>query len=93
MRHLPVYITEADPDQSWLDVNNGWVQAAYADVDWWNHEGRFKREYTGTCGAACNAVHALCLYRWQNYDKWGISGKSQVHEDFRQALEKGYVVP
>jgi len=102
MRHLPVYITEADPDVSWHDENRGWVQAAYGDVDWFNKTGRFLPEYTDPTGkdavargVPCNPIHALCLYRWQTHegDKWHFNDKPGVHDDFRAAMAKGYCEP
>lgn len=98
MRHLPIYITEADPDMAWMDENNGWVYAAYSDINWWNDTGRFLAEYTDPTGndsvargVPLNSIQAMCLYRWKNYDKWGMEGKRGVHEDFKDAMGEGYV--
>ena len=78
-RHLPVYITETDQDDAWLNWNNGWVRKAYKEIDDWNHSGR-------------QVIHCLCLYRWPKLDKWAIDGKSGVQDDFREAQAFGYQV-
>jgi N-acetyl-anhydromuramyl-L-alanine amidase AmpD len=79
MRGLPVYITEADENDPWLDQNNAWVQRAYGEINAWNQ------------GAGNQNIRALLLYRWQPYDKWGIQGKNGVITDFRAALAQKYV--
>lgn len=81
-RHFPVYITESNPD-GWNDSNNGWVQAAYAEIDRWNQ------------GAGNQLISCLCLYRWQTEDRsqFHISPKTGVVADFRQALSHRYVLP
>ena len=78
MRALPVFITEADQDIAWLDRNNGWVQAAYAEIDRWNRQ------------PAAQQIRALLLYRWRRDDKWYIDGKNGVMDDFRAALANDY---
>ena len=78
MRHLPVYITETDQILPWADVNQGWVQGAYAEIDRWNQEPGNQQ------------IHVLALYRWPRLDKWYIEGKNGVIEDFRQAVAHGY---
>ncbi|MCP4199650.1 MAG: hypothetical protein GY762_21100 [Proteobacteria bacterium] len=80
MQHLPVYITETDQgDDPWLDRNSGWVKAAYGEIDDWNKRKQQK-------------IRSLILYRWPKVgnDRWYISGKSGVIEDFREALAFGY---
>lgn len=77
MRDLPVYITETDQIDPWADVNNGWVQQAYAEIDEWNR-------MPGT-----QKIRALVLYRWRRYDKWAIEGKQGVIADFRAAVARG----
>ena len=80
MRSLPVYITETNQgDLPWENANNGWVRAAYAEIDRWNHTGK-------------QVIHSLLLYRWPQVpgDRWGIEGKAGVIEDFRQALGPRY---
>lgn len=82
LRHLPVHITEANGNGPWPDANTGWVQAAYAEIDRNNR-------LTGT-----QKIHSLCLFRWPKFDhQWQFETKNGVHEDFRQAVAKGYRVP
>jgi hypothetical protein len=77
-RKLPVFITETDQDVPWLDANNGWVQAAYAEINWWNQQ------------PGAQQIRCLLLYRWSRADQWYIEGKNGVIEDFRAALTRGY---
>src|SRR3990172_6489924 len=82
LRHLPVYITETNQgDLPWLDANSGFVRAAYAEIDRWNQQ------------AGTQKIHCLCLYRWPNYDQWGIEHKPGVQDDFAAAVAQGYRVP
>lgn len=81
MRGLPVYITETDQNDPWADVNSGWVQEAYAEIDRWN-------KTDGT-----QKIYCLCLYRWPKDDRWSIVDKPQVHVDLRAAVAKGYKSP
>ena len=78
MRHLPVYLTETDQDDAWRNENNGWVQRAYGEIDWWNRQ------------PGNQVIRAVILYRWPNVDKWGIDGKAGVIEDFRKAISFKY---
>lgn len=78
MRNLPVFITESNQDAPWLDDNNGWVQAAYAEIDRWNRQ------------PGAQQIRCLLLYRWQPYDQWRIEGKNGVIADFRAALANDY---
>ena len=78
MRSLPVYLTETDQDDTWLDANNGWVQRVYGEIDAWN-------KTKGT-----QKIRAVLLYRWPQHDKWYIEGKSGVINDFKQALTLKY---
>lgn len=75
---IPVYITETDQNDVWLDENNGWCQTAYNEINEWNkaHNGQIK---------------CLTLYRW-NYDKWRLKDKQNVLADFQMALDKNYTV-
>ncbi len=77
LRALPVYITETDQDSPWHDWNDGWVQAAYAEIDRWNRAGG-------------QQVRCLALYRWLPYDQWSIQDKGNVQADFRDALRNDY---
>lgn len=78
MRTLPVYITEADQSEPWLDVNNGWVQQAYEEIDGWNQQPNNQQ------------IRALVLYRWPVLDRWHLAIKSGVLEDFQTAVARGY---
>lgn len=78
MRSLPVYLTETDQDDAWVDTNNGWVQRAYGEIDAWN-------KTSGT-----QKIRAVILYRWPKLDKWYIEGRSGVIEDFRQSMKHKY---
>jgi hypothetical protein len=77
---LPVYISETDQDDAWADVNSGWVQAAYAEIDRWNQ-------------SSVPTIHALCLFRSQQGDKWSFADKNGVKADFRAAVARGYTIP
>ena len=80
LRHLPVYLTETDQNVAWLDVNSGWVQEAYAEINRWNS------------GITHQKIRCLVLYRWEKHqnDIWSIQDKGQVIEDFRGALRHEY---
>jgi len=77
-RHLPVYITECNQNRPWDDRNTGWVQAAYAEMERWNRR-------PGT-----QPIRCLCVYRWDEHDRWHIRRKSGVIADMRAAIEHGY---
>ena len=78
MRALPLYITETDQDEAWLDQNTGWVKRAYAEINWWNTQGNNQQ------------IRALILYRWPRFDKWYIEGKQGVITDFRESMQNDY---
>jgi murein DD-endopeptidase MepM/ murein hydrolase activator NlpD len=78
LRSLPVYITETDQDDPWLDQNNGWVKAAYSEINRWNQ------------GANAQQIRSLILYRWPPFDKWYIEGKQGVINDFVEAMRNDY---
>ncbi len=86
-RHLPVFITETDQVDTWADVNSGWVQRAYAEINHWNQSPH------------CQQIRCLLLYRWPKVgnwpqnphdDRWWIRNKEGVKADFRAALAHGY---
>lgn len=84
MRHLPCYITETDQgDIAWTDVNRGWIQRAYDEINRWNSQ------------PGNQVIRALILYRWPQVpgDRWGIDGKMNVIADFKAALPKRYTWP
>lgn len=78
MRHLPVYITETDQNDPWVDADTGWVRASYREIDEWNRR-------PGT-----QKIRALALYRWPRFDRWYIEGKNGIIADFRSALANDY---
>lgn len=81
-RNLPVFITESNPD-GWEDKNNGWIQAAYAEIDSWNKDQDHQ------------PIRCLAFYRWPNEDRdqFHIRSKGGVVDDFKQALLNEYVWP
>jgi hypothetical protein len=85
MRSLPVYITETDQNDPWVDANTGWVQEAYAEINRWNQ--------TAPNGHPTQKIHCLALYRWPNHDRWHIEGKQGVIDDFHAAIAQGYQSP
>jgi N-acetyl-anhydromuramyl-L-alanine amidase AmpD len=82
MRHLPAFITQMDQTLAWADRNEGWVQKAFAEVDGWNRA----QELAGSP----QRIRCAALYRWPRLDRWYIEGKSNVVEDFLQALDGDY---
>lgn len=80
MRHLPVYITEANQgDDPWRNENSGWVRNAYSEINAWNQSQTPK-------------IRALILYRWPHVgnDRWYIDGKAGVIDDLVIALRQKY---
>lgn len=78
LRHMPVYITEANQDQPWEDSNTGWIQEAYAEIHRWNLEPGNQK------------IRAMILHRWPMIDRWHIEGKPGAIRDFVQALRYPY---
>ena len=80
LRQLPVYLTETNQNEEWADVNQGWVQEAYAEINRWNSD------------ATRQKIRCMLLYRWEKHaaDKWWIQDKSEVINDFRGALQHEY---
>jgi hypothetical protein len=76
-RHLPVYLTEMNQDETWEDANKGWVKNAYQEINDWNQAGH-------------QQIRAAVLYRWPRHDKWHIDGKRGVQDDIREAVAKSY---
>lgn len=74
----PLYITEANQGDAWLDENNGWVQEMYAEVDRWNQAFTYW------------PVRCATLYRWPDHDQWGIESKPNAQAAFREAIQIGY---
>lgn len=83
LRSLPVYITESNQgDHAWHDLNTGWVQAAYAEINAHNQQPN-----------GLSTVQALILYRWNDHDQWQIGNKPGVIEDFKLAMRNEYRTP
>lgn len=90
-KDAPLYITETnhicrqpsaplcnqEQDHGWINANIGWVRAAYAEIDRWNNTPYAQQ------------IRALLLYRWRG-DAWTLRDKSQILEDFKQALDHDY---
>lgn len=75
-RGRPLYITETDPHgpQPWAGDRNGWVQAAYAEIQRWNMQ------------PLAQQIHALILYRWSRDDIYSILDKPGVQQDFHTTI-------
>ena len=91
-RDRPIYITETNhwlalehkprnQDEErrigWVNVDRGWVQAAYAEINRWNQTPHAQQ------------IHCLLLYRWTG-DAWAIKDKRGVLDDFQKALDHDY---
>ncbi len=74
MRHLPVYITEADQGQPWENSDTGWIRAAYAEIERWNQQAETQK------------IGALILYRWSYVDRWHLEDKNGLLRDLEAAL-------
>jgi len=84
MRHLPVYLTEANGDReehgepTWPFGNNDWIKNAYKEIDNWNKSGQ-------------QQIRCVILFRWMKDDLgWSIDGKPEVQQDFKEAIAKNY---
>ena len=78
-KNTPVYITETNQNEPWLNENNGWVQMAYAEINAWNQSSK-------------QPIRALLLYRWPRFDAYFIDSKNGVHADFLAAQAHQYQV-
>ena len=76
LKGLPVYITETDQDDPWSSESQGWIQAAYAEIDLWNRDPTNQR------------IRCLLLYRWLAHDQWTFATVPAVHDDLRAALAR-----
>lgn len=92
MTTKPVFITETDqniecadggspPRRTWYNVNNGWVKAAYAEINAWNQSNSQK-------------IRCLALFRWIDTPEgewnFGIQYRGNVIQDWREAMTYGY---
>jgi hypothetical protein len=75
-RNKPIYITETDPHGStpWAGGQNGWVQAAYAEIDRYNLQARAQQ------------IQCLILYRWSRDDIYSIVDRPAVQADIRATI-------
>jgi len=80
-RHLPVHITETDQVVPWKDANEGWVQAAYDEIDDWNN---------GVGSSTRQKIISLSLYCSHKRDQWYFLDKNGVMDDFRNAVGRSY---
>jgi hypothetical protein len=91
-RDRPIYITETNhwlalehPPRNaeeqgkagWVNVDRGWVRAAYEEIHRWNSTAHTQQ------------IQCLLLYRWTG-DAWAIEHLGEVHKDFKQALGHDY---
>jgi hypothetical protein len=84
MRHLPVYLTEANGDReehgepTWPFGNNGWIKNAYKEINNWNKSGQ-------------QQIRCVILFRWiKDPLGWSIDGKPEVQQDFKEAIDMNY---
>jgi hypothetical protein len=75
-RLKPLYITETDPSGAtpWAGGENGWVQAAYAEIGRWNQQPHSQQ------------IQSLILYRWSRDDVYSIVDKPGVQNDIRATI-------
>jgi len=78
---LPVHITETNQVLPWKNANEGWVQAAYKEIDDWNK---------GIGHSTNQEIISLLLYCSHDRDQWYFMDKPGVIDDFRQAVGKSY---
>ena len=76
LKGLPVYITETNQDEPWSHSNQGWIQAAYDEIDRWNRDPMHQR------------IRCLLLYRWLAHDQWTFASIPAVHDGLRAALAR-----
>lgn len=75
-QNRPMYITETDPHgpTPWAGGENGWVQAAYAEIDRFNWQPQAQQ------------LQSLILYRWSRDDVYSIVDKPGVQNDIRATI-------
>lgn len=77
LRNLPVWITETNPNDAWIDSDKEWIRRAYAEIDRWN---QLKKQQ----------IRSLCLYRWIDHDKWSFKNKPFVRDALIEVAQRGY---
>ncbi len=77
-RNKPIFITETDPHgpTPWAGGQNGWVQAAYAEIERFNHQPHAPQ------------IQAVILYRWSRDDAYSIVDKPGVQADIRATIRE-----
>jgi hypothetical protein len=78
LRHLPVYITEANGNGPWQAV--GLMPAMLQEIDSWNHSKVPK-------------IHCVTFYRYPHYDDFYIEGRGDVIAEYNSAVALGYESP
>lgn len=73
-RHLPVFITECNPNRPW--TAGDWMQRAADEIHEWNRTGQ--------------PIHCLCAYCYIPRDEYHLEGKAEALWDIQLAYEKGY---
>ena len=76
MRTLPVYIPETGVCAAWADTNNGWMVAAYSEVNTWNQNNSQK-------------IRCLAPFRWLHAgegDAYYICDRGNLRADWRNAM-------
>jgi len=87
----PVLITECDqnvecadgsnPRKTWYNVNNGWMQAAYAEINNWNLGND-------------QQIRCLVMFRWPMVTEgpwtFGLADRYEVQDGFEEAVAEGY---
>ena len=76
----PIYITETNGnDKDWTGGNNGWVSAAYKDINAWNEQNPRQ------------IIRCLALFRWGiDWLGYSIEDRPAVQKDFKEAVQQGY---
>jgi murein DD-endopeptidase MepM/ murein hydrolase activator NlpD len=78
LRHLPVYITEANGNGPWQAV--GLMPAMLQEIDTWNHSKLPK-------------IASVIFYRYPRYDQFYIEGRGDVIAEYQTAVARGYQSP
>ncbi|MCX7939554.1 MAG: hypothetical protein N2545_08995 [Thermoflexales bacterium] len=77
-RNKPIFITETDPHgpTPWAGGQNGWVQAAYAEIERFNNQPHAPQ------------IQSVILYRWSRDDHYSIVDKPGVQADIRATIRE-----
>jgi murein DD-endopeptidase MepM/ murein hydrolase activator NlpD len=83
LKNHPVYITECCEllPMGWDNRNTGVIKAVYREIRSWNKLADRPK------------IAALCLYRYPNYDHYGLVDKQNVLQDFKEAISESSVEP